>query len=149
MDIIDEIIASARRIDWAISLLAAIPLSILANLLTPAVGNWWARRSTSKIAHRKDTLQLELTIIEGLQSSPAALAAEGQTALFTTLMWLGLGLAVSGAFSILDFVAGPIASYFFLSAYLRASRHLRLLERCKNFDEYKSQITTQIQALST
>lgn len=146
MDTFASLIEAAKKIDWAISVLAAIPLSILANLLTPSAANWWARRSVTKLEKRREKLQAELVRVETLFSNPNLLAAEGQEVLFGTLMWLALGLALT-AFPIIDFFTGPIAAVCFLSSYLRASMHLRVLQRCKNFSEFKAVITMQLESL--
>ena len=146
MDIFTSLLDIIRRIDWAISLVAAIPLSILANLMTPAIANWMARRSKVKSQKRRKILEKELAQVEALVGNPILLTLEGQESLFFVLMWLGLGLLLNSV-PIINLVTAPLAAICFLYSFLRAFKHVNLLRRCKNFPEYKADLCNQINSL--
>ncbi len=46
------------------ALIGAFPLSLLANLATPGIRNWWAERSISSLGRRIVALERELEEIE-------------------------------------------------------------------------------------
>ena len=48
-----------------LALLIAYPLSLLANLTSPFIKNWWAERSVTSIRKRIDKLERQLQDYEG------------------------------------------------------------------------------------
>jgi membrane protein implicated in regulation of membrane protease activity len=143
-----SILDGLKKIDWAISLLASIPLSILANILTPSYLKWRTRKSVNKRRARAADLQAELASMRRLKEEPGALAEENYIALFQTLTFLGFGSALA-AFPINDLLSSPFAAVFFLMSVLSARRQYIVLRRCQRFAEYESSINEQITALSS
>lgn len=143
---IASIIDSIKKIDWAISLVASIPLSILANLLTPTFQSWRARRSTEKTQKRIEQLKAELDQVRDLKDDSQALSLQVNAALFRVLTLLGVGLALS-SFPIIDLFTQPIAALFFAMAMLTASKQHKLLRCCQNYADYEQTIKVQIAQL--
>jgi hypothetical protein len=143
---VTSILDGLKKIDWAISLLASIPLSILANILTPTYLSWRTRKSSKKRRVRAADLQAELDSIRRLKEEPSALAEENYIALFQTLTFLGVGSALV-AFPIIDLLTSPLAALNFMMSVLSARRQYIVLRRCQGFAEYESSIKEQISAL--
>jgi hypothetical protein len=141
------ILDTLKKIDWAISLLASIPLSILANALTPKLLSWKARRSLERRTSRASELTAELDAIRRLRDDPAALAIENSVALFRTLFLLGIGSALA-AFPIVDIITGPSAALFFTMSMLSASKQYQVLRRIQGFEQFEKSIAEQIAALN-
>ena len=141
------ILDALKKIDWAVSLLASIPLSILANVLTPSYQSWRARRSVEKRKSRVSDLQAELANVRQLKEDPAALAIENNIALFQTLSLLGIGSALA-AFPIIDIITSPVAALFFTMSVMSAQRQYKLLRRCQSFEEYEKSVNEQIASLN-
>ena len=145
---VTAILDGLKKIDWAISLLASIPLSVLANLLTPSYLSWRTRKSVNKRKARAADLQAELASIRRLKEDPGALAEENYMALFQTLTFLGLGSAFA-AFPIIDLLTSPFAALLLMMSVISARRQYIVLRRCQRFAEYESAINEQIAALSS
>jgi len=139
MDAIQKIVDWMKDVNWVISLLAAIPLSIAANLLTPKVANWWSQRSDSKKAKRREKLKAELERIRNIASNKETLHFENTLTLFKTLALIAMG----GAAEMLD----PISALFYLLAIIVIDRHITLIKQCKDFVEYEKQAQLQIDSL--
>ena len=145
---IAQLIDDLKKIDWAISLVASIPLSVLANVLTPSYLSWRTRKSVNKRRARAADLQAELESIRRLKEVPSALAAENYIALFQTLTFLGLGSALA-AFPIIDLLTSPFAALLFLMSVLSARQQYIVLRRCQRFVEYESAISERIAELNS
>lgn len=130
-----------KDINWALSLLAAIPLSIVANMITPKVQNWFGRRSGDKARKRIDELEHELDniekFIENKENFYLYLVRQG----FIILMLLGIGNLVS---SIIPIISGVFGSIFYLIAINKGLKSAQLIENVTNFDSYKDKINAQI-----
>lgn len=143
---IASILDSLKKIDWAISLIASIPLSILGNILTPTFQSWRARKSTERTQKRIDQLNAELEQVKHLNSDYQALSMQMYSALFKVLIFLGFGLALS-SFPIIDLITQPVAALLFAMAVLSASKQYKLLRRSQNYAEYEQSIKVQIAEL--
>lgn len=144
MEWFDSSVTFIKDINWAISLFAAIPLAVVANLLTPKVANWIGRRSGEKSRKRMEELQLELNRTHSFYSNPESLHRESSITLFKVLAYIALG----GAMGALGFIGFPVAALFFLSAVLESIKHIRLIRRVEDFSEYESKTTGEIEKLN-
>ena len=143
MEWLNSTITFIKDVNWAISLFAAIPLAVVANLLTPKVANWLGRRSGDKARKRVEELQTELNRTHSLSHDSESLNRETFITLFKVLAFIALG----GAMGALGFIGFPIAAMFFLSAVLESMKHIKLLRRCENFREYENKTTDEIEQL--
>jgi len=66
-----------------LALILAFPLSLLANLLTPRIRNWWAERSINSLTHRIADLEKELA---GLQEP---VISDGEDRILRAVTWIG------------------------------------------------------------
>ncbi len=66
------------------ALIGAFPLSLLANLATPSIRNWWAERSISSLGRRIVALEREL---EEIEKTPVI--SDGEERILRALTWLG------------------------------------------------------------
>jgi hypothetical protein len=79
------------------ALVLAFPLSLLANLLTPKIKNWWAERSEASM--RKRIIKLEEELAHREEYHPVL-------TLFETYALLGIELTLMlGAFALISFAA--------------------------------------------
>ena len=60
-------------INWVATVVGAIVLSIVANLLTPRVSNWWATTSTERALRRVAGLRIEKELIAAYHAEPTQL----------------------------------------------------------------------------
>ena len=64
------------QVNWIISFLMAIILSIIANLVTPNIRNWLAKWSESRSSARIEELRLDLEEISKYVDSPSKLSPD-------------------------------------------------------------------------
>lgn len=124
------------QVNWWVSLFAAIPLSIIANILTPYVQNWLAKKSTKKAQKRLKELQSELDTVSDFVNNKDSLHLHLTRSFFIVLIFIGLG----GTISYIPFVG----SVFYLIAILRAVDSIQLTKKVQDFDNFKSIIESQI-----
>jgi len=80
---------SFDRTTWGLilsiaALIGAFPLSLLANLATPGIRNWWAERSVTSLGRRIIALEEELERLEKL-----TVISDGEERILRALTWLG------------------------------------------------------------
>lgn len=142
-----------------LGLAAGIPLSILANLLTPRAQQWLARRSSSKAANRVSILKAEIENLERLVSEPGRL----QTYLLESV--LGITLLISmfavlagTAFAIGSLFPGfarllPLGQLLVVCGAIVVSKEcieaLRKSSRARNIEEYRAKVKSQLSELDT
>ena len=143
MEWMTEIINFIKEVNWALSLIAAIPLAVIANLLTPKVANWLGSKSVEKAKRRIADLQEELKKVYDLAHDPIMLSHENNIALFKVLGFIAIGSAMD-FFGVL---AIPLGAVFHLSAFMMALKHISLLRNCQNFKAYESKTTDYIEKL--
>jgi hypothetical protein len=168
-------------INWLITVIASIIgsifLSIVGNLLTDPVKNWFAQRSLISKRKRVDVLRQELHLVERLASDDRALSLESNLTLARSLLLLFWAMAagIYGTASLVVSVPAanvifmPTAVYdyvfyvlFFLLAILAAVlggilfilgtrglwEHYNLIRRIKNIENYRREAQKRIQELS-
>ena len=145
MEWIDSTLQVIKDVNWAISLIAAIPLAIVANLLTPKVADRLARRSKEKTDKRIDEIEKELNRVKEIASDKYKLAVETAIVLFKVLIFIALG----GAIGAIGMFAFPVAAVLYLSAFTYASRHIKMLVLCQNIAEYENERMKEIETLRT
>ena len=148
MEYIDNIITAVKEINWALSLLAAIPLSIIANLLTPKVASWWSLRSHAKATRRAEALEIELEELRKLTTNNEEYTYTTHHNLFKVLYFIALGsaissLAIGGIFSL------SISALIYLRAFIIVSRQMDMMRQCKNFSEYEQKMKDEINLLKS
>jgi hypothetical protein len=84
----------------------AIPLSIVANLFTPRIQDWFSKRSAASAARREATLSREQARIDEYSRNPTRFNSFLLTTLVVATM-LGAGI---GAFTALLYMMGTIAN---------------------------------------
>ena len=129
-----------KDINWVIALLAAIPLSITANLLTPVARNFLARRSQVRRTGRIEELRAELTRIQEYKKDPASFYNATFVSLFRVLIFLALGGFMSSA---IFFLGAPI----YLIAVMEAWRHIRIMTNLRDLDHYSEEMAESIRAM--
>ena len=147
-NLISQLLENLGKIDWAISLLAGIPLAIISNLLTPRIQNWLSFRSESKKQKRYKVLEEELTKIKLLVENPEKLNYETYIAIISILMWLSIG-SIMVAFPYIDILTSPFAAIFFLNAIMLAFKHISVLKRCRDYEQYLKEIKEELKQLGT
>lgn len=133
-DIISEAIYWFSQINWILSFIAALIISIAANLLTPRIKNKLAERSETAANKRIKELEQELLHIQKLYNNRNDLNMDSLRSIFKILLSFGLG-GFAGSFLSL------FGTIFYLIAVVEAQRQISLLEKISDFDTYK--INTQ------
>jgi hypothetical protein len=95
-----------NSINWLVSLIGAVILSIIANLVTGPVQNFLARRSERNAAHRISGLQERLKRIELYRTSPEALLGRALQGALHILLYFSFAGAIQSVSSFL-FITGP------------------------------------------
>ncbi len=88
------------------AIVLAIPLSIVGNLVTPTISNWWASRSEQSAKLRRDVLKDQLAYYE--TTFPSLGATEDQTLAGIE----GLGSILILAFDCIGILMIMVAAYF-------------------------------------
>ena len=129
-------------------MLAAIPLAIISNLLTPRIQNWLSRRSELKKQKRYKALEEERTKIKLFVENPEKLNYETYISIISILMWLAIG-SIMLTFPFINILTGPIAAIFFLHAIMLANKHIIILKRCRDYEKYLNEIKDELKQLAT
>jgi hypothetical protein len=138
----------------------AIPFSILANLLTPKVQQWFAKRNVTKSIKRLNILENEYNLILKLSSN----SGELQTHLLESVLVIALTTSIFGVFMgllwAIDFLLPellPYATPFFVPILLITAsilitqecfKALKTLLKVRNFEKYQNEVLNQIDELT-
>jgi hypothetical protein len=149
-----------REFDWVLSALGAIVISVVANMLTPAVKDWTAHWSSRRSAHRVEELRSELRKAERLRADPALLTATFATRLFDFLTDMtiaaisGLGTVVGVATAEPGTVSGIatgvisiLALLCFTVGFIRGMLSIRLFKRVQNLEDFRRSVERRIAKL--
>ena len=140
-----------------LGLAAGIPLSILANLITPKTQQWLAKRSSAKAAKQVIQLKEELAELERLVSEPGRL----QTYLLEGVLLITL---LTSMFAVITGLAFAIGSFFGSPSHVMAFGQLlavgsaivvskecidvlRKSNRARNLSDYKARVIAQLSEL--
>jgi hypothetical protein len=150
-----------KGINWLISLLAAIPLSIAANLLTPFIRDWFARRSSQKAATRLEEIEKELVFVSEMAASERELLRFVLWSLLRVLVYFAMASAIATLGSmpwaimpIRSDIVGPafaavgaISAMLYLLAVLRGNDAAKVLWQVRHFEKYKADIEARMAKL--
>ena len=148
-----------NQINWAISLLGAVLLSVIGNLVTPIVKNWIAAWSRSSATARIEELESELQEISKYSNSQElsylvstsilqVLVFFSLAGALTTLGYSYIGMLNSYSVIILNFVIGIMSTLLYLLGFIRSIRALSTINKVRYLDEYKANIEKSIASLS-
>ena len=146
------------NLSFWLGLAAAVPLSILGNLLTPKAQQWAAKQNSKKAAKRISELRSELAAVERLVNEPAQLQTFLlESVLLITLMTSSFGM-ISGTFFVLENIS-PISSRALSSmgqlvaivgavaVFKECLETLRRSQRAKQFSVYKEKVALEVAEL--
>ena len=157
----DELNKVMNEVNWLVSLLVAIPLSIAGNLLTPRFQNWRSSKSRRTAERRLATVEKELRQVEKLSSNPSHLNTYLLVSLLSVLVLFSFSNVVSSFFSVL-FVAptdshllarlfgamsGMANALFNLMAIIRASQALTVYQRVRDYPTYSIKTQQVVETL--
>ena len=150
------------QVNWIISLLMAILLSIIANLVTPSIRNWYAKFSKKRSSARVEVLKSELEEMSKYANSPSELSLLVSYSILQVLVFFSIASAIATLATIMPFMAENISystqfimeifsplyyllsSLFYLLGVFMAQKTLRIISRIRNFNKYKSNIEKSI-----
>ena len=157
-----QINAVMNEINWLVSLLVAIPLSIAGNLLTPAFLNWRARRSKTAATKRLEVISRDYAQIQRFATDPMQLNTYLLLALLSSLLLFAIPAAIAGfssmfrvirpgassqAVSVLTFVAGFTSATLNLNAVIMIARTISICQKARNFSRHQPLFEAQIKKL--
>ncbi len=143
------------QINWIISLLMAIILSIIANLVTPIIRNWLAKWSESRSSARVEEIKSDLEEISKYANSPSKLSLLISYTIIQVLVVFSIASAIASLGTAIPFIPyytrldeteylAPayllLSSILYLVGVMNAQKALRIINRVRNFDEYKSKM---------
>jgi Cft2 family RNA processing exonuclease len=135
---------------WVVALILAIPLSIIANLLTYPLRNWMARRSARRAERRSRELEQQLRSIEALTQSSRELALRLATLAILLLITFALGSAAT-TLSIILWDPSRIFVLLGVSCYavsvVVGIATVTTIERVRGFEDYRERTERQIAEL--
>lgn len=140
---LEELIKSARQIDWAISLVAAIPLAVIANLITPNIGKMLSRKSKSMARKRAEMLKCELCEAKAAASNLNKVYLDSFILILMTLLFFVISsilIAIPG----LQIITLPLVCLVFMSIIEYIWKHIKLLKRCRDIEKYEIEINDAI-----
>ena len=144
-----------NEINWLVSLLVAIPLSVAGNLLTPYVQNWWAGKSNKTARARLLVVEREFTQASRFAKDRSTLNSYLLISVITIVVLFALTNVLMGLVSTLmltpipvemvEYVrlAIPITSLLTallnIMAVVRATQAATVYRRVENFAQYESE----------
>ena len=148
-----------QEVNWLVSLLASIPLSIAANLLTPIIRDWFASRSSKRARARLGELDAELRFLTEMAASDTELIRYSLWSLLKVLAYFALASAVATMAGIVptlvDFhqarpfyaIVYAFSALLYLVAFNRGQDAARLLYRVRHFECERKRINERIASL--
>ena len=158
----EELNKLMNEINWLISLLVAIPLSIAGNLLTPLFQNWKSRKSQSAARQRLKVVEKELEQATRLYADPGQLNTYLLVSLLAVIVLFSLPNVFGGLFSMLfvfqwpvdsnlarmiSAASGMFSALFNLMAIVRATQAITLYQRVRDFTKYEPETKTLLEQL--
>ena len=152
------------QVNWIISLLMAIILSIIANLVTPNIRNWLAKWSESRSSARIEELRSDLEEISKYVDSPSKLSLLISYSILEALIFFSIASAIASLgtamplmlytsnFKLyepkyLEVIYLLASSLLYLLGVMRAQKVLKITRRVRYFDKYRSEIGKSIASL--
>ncbi|SRR6266404_2005680 len=145
-------------INWAITLLSGLVLSIVGNLLNYPMQNWLARRSVERARRRVQQLEEQLRDLETLTRSPFDLGMKLTASGLKVVIWFALATAITTLTDVFPERLMPDASYRFilgvgtllyLVSMLLAVDMLKTVTRIRDFKTYRERVEHSIADLKT
>lgn len=159
----DDLNKFMNEINWLVSLLVAIPLSIAGNLLTPLFHNWKAGKSKRAAKARLTTLEKEIAQAKRLASDLNRLNTYLLVSLLTVILFFALPGVFGGFVSVLFILpssmdggilprfigasSGMFSALFNLMAVVRAIEAVKVYKRVANFSNYEIETNALIERL--
>ncbi len=152
-----------NEINWLVSLLVAIPLSIAGNLLTPLFQNWKASKSKTWAAARLCVVEREFKQASRLAADNGKLNTFLLVSLISIIVLFALPSVFGGFASalfafpeamgdtfLLRLVGGTSgmgSALFNLMAIIRATQALTVYRRVRNYAEYENETNALLERL--
>lgn len=145
-----------REINWLLSLLAAIPLSIAANFITSWLQGWLARRSAVRARRRVRRLEADLAELGGYRQDPLRLTVVLQEAVVRLLLYVALASATATLGALPEtlvpetssIVLSATSALLYLLAVLRAMNVLRLVSRVRQYEAFQREVEAEVRTLN-
>ena len=107
------------QINWIISFIVAIILSILANLFTPNIRNWLAKWSESRSSARIEEMKSDLEEISKYKDSPSMLSLLTSQSILEVLLFFSLASAIASLGTAMPYMLYASNSILHEPDYLR------------------------------
>lgn len=129
-----------------LGLAAAIPFSIVANLITPKIQQWLSKGNETKFAKRVAERKAEYEHIVKLTKNPVALHTHLLQQILSIAFFTSFIIAISSVISIIGL--DPIGKLFEIGGAISIAKicinSIRDANRVREFDRYKAQIESEI-----
>jgi hypothetical protein len=152
-----------NEINWLLSLLIAIPLSILGNILTPTVQNWIGGHSKNAAKKRIEILENEISQHTLFFNNRSIFNSHLIMQLIVLIVFLAIPNVLMGVLASFMFTPLPeslfpimqfmpalimiITSLFNVMAVVRAIQSIKLFNRVENFSKYELETMALINKL--
>ena len=140
-------------INWVVALILAIPLGIIANLLTYPLRNWMGRRSAKRAERRSRELELQLRSIEALTQSSRELGLRLATLAILVLICFAMGNALIALASI-GLVSAETSTvlvlgggFLYVMSSIVGAATISTIERVRGFEAYRERTERAIAEL--
>ncbi len=132
-----------------------IVLSIIANLVTPIIRNWLAKWSESRSSARVEELKSDLEEISKYAISPSKLSLLISHTIIQVLVFFSIASAIASLGTAMPFMLWyarldgteyltpayvSLSSIFYLVGVINAQKVLTIINKLRNYDEYKSKM---------
>jgi len=143
---IEKLVISLGEISWAISLVAAIPLAVLANLITPHVESVLSRKTKLIAKNRAQILECELCEAKTASENLNKVYLNTFIIIILLLMFFVISsiiIAIPG----LQMITIPLSCIVFISFFEFIWKHLKLLVRIRDIEKYEEETNKAITRL--
>lgn len=136
--------------DWGLvlsiaALVLAIPLAIIANIITPKVNDLVGKRSIKNAEKQVLVIEQQLEVIKKYKSDSSSLIAFGIRSILKVLLYISLASALNvvsefaelGVISIVSFLVYYIVSYIII-------KDISIIENVINFEKYTEKIKERL-----
>lgn len=158
----EDLNKTMNDINWLISLLVAIPLSIAGNMLTPLFQNWRASKSKNSAQKRLKVVEQELDQASKFSTDAGQLNTYLLVSLLGVILLFALPNVFGGVLSMLYAIpaiidsafgrfftafSGMLGALLNLMAVMRAEQALTIYHRVREFEKYKKETESLIEQL--
>lgn len=145
-----------REVNWLISLVVGLILSVVGNLLTPYVANWLATTSRVRARKRIKVLETDLALASLFAEAPQRLTIYALDSILRLVIVVSVASAISALSTLttlmpiaipLPEIGAVLSSILYMYGVGAATVSARLLDHARDFARYKRETEQLLERL--